>query len=225
MGDSVDNVPGVDKVGPKTAAKWLHEYGSLDALIANAATIKGAVGDNLRKALPWLPTARKLVTIRSDCDLGKELESIEALAVQPQDVETLRELYTRFEFKAWLRELDSAAVAKARSTARPARSPPPRWRGPTSHYETILSYEQLDAWLAKIGSADLTSIDTRHHLARSDGGRAGRDLAIGRAIARLLHPAGASIRGCAQRSCRSKTCLSSCGHGSKARTNARWGIT
>ncbi len=113
VGDSVDNVPGVDKVGPKTAAKWLHEYGSLDSLVANADAVKGAVGENLRKALPWLPTARKLVTIRSDCELGKEFESIESLAVQPQDVEKLRELYTRYEFKAWLREIDSAAVAKA----------------------------------------------------------------------------------------------------------------
>ncbi len=86
VGDSVDNVPGVDKVGPKTAAKWLHEYGSLDSLVANADAVKGAVGENLRKALPWLPTARELVTIRNDCNLGKEFESIEALAVQPQDV-------------------------------------------------------------------------------------------------------------------------------------------
>ena len=74
VGDSVDNVPGVDKVGPKTAAKWLHEYGSLDGLVANAHAIKGAVGENLRKALPWLPTARKLVTIRDDCNLGQEFE-------------------------------------------------------------------------------------------------------------------------------------------------------
>ena len=157
VGDQVDNVPGVDKVGPKTAAKWLHEYGSLDALIANAATIKGAVGDNLRKALAWLPTARQLVTIRSDCDLGRELESIEDLAVRAQDVETLRELYTRFEFKPYLRELDSAAVASAINGEAAAPTPVAR---PDVHYETVLSYEQLDAWLAKIGSAHLTSIDT-----------------------------------------------------------------
>ena len=113
IGDSVDNVPGVDKVGPKTAAKWLHEYGSLDGLVANAHAIKGAVGENLRKALPWLPTARKLVTIRDDCNLGQEFESIESLAVQPQDTERLRELYERYEFKVWLREIDNATVANA----------------------------------------------------------------------------------------------------------------
>ncbi|HVE88774.1 MAG TPA: DNA polymerase I [Burkholderiaceae bacterium] len=161
IGDSVDNVPGVDKVGPKTAAKWLHEYGSLDGLVGNAASVKGAVGENLRKALPWLPTARELVTIRDDCDLGVELESIEALVVQPQDINKLRELYSRYEFKAWLREIDSAAVAKALNdgpgvadllSAEQTR--------PEVDYEAILSFEQLEAWLTKIGSADLTSMDT-----------------------------------------------------------------
>ena len=112
IGDSVDNVPGVDKVGPKTAAKWLHEYGSLDGLVA-AHAIKGAVGENLRKALPWLPTARKLVTIRDDCNLGQEFESIESLAVQPQDTERLRELYERYEFKVWLREIDNGRYQRA----------------------------------------------------------------------------------------------------------------
>ena len=161
VGDSVDNVPGVDKVGPKTAAKWLHEYGSLDDLIANAQKVKGAVGENLRKALPWLPTARKLVTIRDDCDLGHELESIDALAVQPQDIERLRELYTRYEFKPWLRELDSAAVTAAMNGGAVGgeAAPSPQTR-PDVEYETVLSYEQLEAWLAKIGSADLTALDT-----------------------------------------------------------------
>jgi len=161
VGDNVDNVPGVDKVGPKTAAKWLHEFGSLDQLIANAQTVKGAVGENLRKALPWLPTARKLVTIRDDCDLGHEFESIDALAVQPQDVEKLRELYTRYEFKPWLRELDNAAVTAAMTGGAADGEPSPSVQTrPNAAYETVLSFEQLEAWLAKIGSADLTSIDT-----------------------------------------------------------------
>ncbi len=155
VGDSVDNVPGVDKVGPKTAAKWLHEYGSIDGLVANAQAVKGAVGDNLRNALTWLPTARKLVTIRADCELGNGFESIDALAAQPQDTERLRELYTRYEFKPWLRELDSAAVAAAVNGEPPPAAAQAR---PEVEYETVLSYEQLEAWLAKIGSADLTSI-------------------------------------------------------------------
>ena len=156
VGDSVDNVPGVDKVGPKTAAKWLREYGSLDGLIAHASTVKGAVGDNLRKAMPWLPTARKLVTIRDDCDLGGDFESIEALAAQPPDIEKLRELYTRYEFKVWLREIDQAAVIHAAPGEPVPSTAEPR---PDVHYETVLTYEQLETWLAKIGSADLTSID------------------------------------------------------------------
>ena len=154
VGDSVDNVPGVEKVGPKTAAKWLTEYGSLDGVIANAQQIKGAVGDNLRKALPWLATARKLVTIRSDCDLGKELESIDALAVKPQDVPKLREMYDRYEFKGWLREIDDAAVAAAINGV----SVPAPVNKPDVAYETVLSYEQLEDWLQKIGSASLTSM-------------------------------------------------------------------
>jgi DNA polymerase I len=160
VGDSVDNVPGVEKVGPKTAAKWLHEYGSLDGLVANAKAIKGAVGENLRKALPWLPTARKLVTIRDDCNLGQEFESIESLAAQPPDTEKLRELYSQYEFKVWLREIDNAAVAKAINGGAVNGEPPPAQARPDVEYETILSYEQLEAWLNRIGSADLTSIDT-----------------------------------------------------------------
>ena len=79
VGDSVDNVPGVDKVGPKTAAKWLLEYGSLDALIARAGEVKGQAGENLRKALDWLPQGRRLVTIRTDCDLDGHVSGLPAL--------------------------------------------------------------------------------------------------------------------------------------------------
>ena len=108
VGDSVDNVPGVDKVGPKTACKLINQYGSLEGIIANAAEIGGAVGENLRKALPWLPTARKLVTVRADCDLSSHIDSLDALAVRPEDTEHLRQLFTRYEFKAWLRDIGGA---------------------------------------------------------------------------------------------------------------------
>ena len=155
VGDSVDNVPGVDKVGPKTAAKWLHEYGSLDGVVAHAGAIKGAVGESLRKALPWLPTARELVTIRDDCDLGAELGSIEGLAEQPHDAEKLRELYTRYEFKGWLREMDAAAVETALNGEPPPAAAVTR---PEVAYQTVLSHEQLEQWLARIGSAELASM-------------------------------------------------------------------
>src|SRR5665647_453909 len=104
IGDAVDNVPGVEKVGPKTAVKWLTQYGSLDKIVAHADEISGVVGENLRKALPWLPTARELLTIR--CDVGLP-EKLTDLAPQPQDKAKLAELFEHFDFKSWLRELRS----------------------------------------------------------------------------------------------------------------------
>jgi len=157
VGDSVDNVPGVDKVGPKTAAKWLQTYGSLEKLLEHAADVKGAIGDNLRKALPWIPTARKLVTIRTDCDLSAHLSSMSALAVRDEDAARLREIYERYEFKAWLRELDAAAPAVESTEA--AASPVPV-RTSDTEYETVTTQIQLETWLQRIGAADLTCLDT-----------------------------------------------------------------
>ena len=103
MGDSIDNIPGVDKCGPKTAAKWLAEYGSLDGVIANAERIGGKIGENLRAALHRLPLNRELVTIKTDVEL--ELQA-SALKLRERDVESLRGLYTRYGFNAALRELN-----------------------------------------------------------------------------------------------------------------------
>ena len=106
IGDTVDNVPGVEKVGPKTAVKWLQEYGSLDNIIANADKISGVVGENLRKALDWLPTGRELITIKCDLDSFAGMPaSFESLMLQVQDKTKLAELYDRFDFKTWQREL------------------------------------------------------------------------------------------------------------------------
>lgn len=110
IGDTVDNVPGVEKVGPKTAVKWLQEYGSLDNIIANADKMSGVVGENLRKALDWLPTGRELITIK--CDLGSfdgMPASFESLMLKAQDKTKLAELYDRFDFKTWQRELSTDA--------------------------------------------------------------------------------------------------------------------
>ncbi len=115
VGDTSDNVPGVEKVGPKTAVKWLMQYGSLDNIVANAADITGVVGDNLRKALPWLPTARELITIR--CDVGIQ-ENLANLSPQPIDKAKLAELFDRFEFKSWRRELDNMSSDNPSSTVR-----------------------------------------------------------------------------------------------------------
>ncbi|HEX4985880.1 MAG TPA: DNA polymerase I [Burkholderiales bacterium] len=147
IGDAVDNVPGVDKVGPKTAVKLLAEYGSLDNLVAHAGEVKGAVGENLRKALPWLPTARKLLSIKCDVDLPVGLGQ---LAPRPQDVAALARLYERLDFKTWLRELQDAAGESA-SAAAPAQE---------REYETVATVQQLDAWMARAASAGLTCIDT-----------------------------------------------------------------
>ncbi|MDP3207117.1 MAG: DNA polymerase I [Methylotenera sp.] len=176
IGDTSDNVPGVEKVGPKTAVKWLTQYGSLDNIVAHADEIKGVVGENLRKALPWLPTARELITIR--CDVGIQ-ENLADLAPQAIDKAKLAELFDRFEFKSWRRELDNmpdgGKPSGSTSSPQSSNATPPEpfdqaqkipveahaYQANTSrNYETILSNEQLDAWLAKISTAELVCFDT-----------------------------------------------------------------
>ena len=167
IGDTVDNVPGVEKVGPKTAVKWLTQYGSLDGVIAAAPQIGGVVGENLRRALDFLPLARKLVTVRCDLELPLRLAD---LAPRAPDNERLVELFTRCEFKTWLREASAALAAGSPElpglSDPPAASPvaaaqPPSTPGEhRANYETILTWAQFDAWLAKIEAAPLTALDT-----------------------------------------------------------------
>ncbi len=116
VGDSVDNVPGVDKVGPKTAAKWLAEYKTLDGIVANAEKIGGKVGENLQKALDWLPTAKFLVTVKTDCEfeLARHIEG--QLKAGAEDTDALRNLFQRFEFKTWFRALGGASEESAGSS-------------------------------------------------------------------------------------------------------------
>ena len=171
MGDTVDNVPGVEKVGPKTAAKWIAEYGSLDGVVAAAAQIKGVAGENLRKALDWLPTARKLVTVLRDADLGAHVPqwpALDALALKEIDKPALLDFFTRYGFKTWKRELEGEATAAApRAAAAPqtgdlfAEIDPPAGAAQVHrHYETVLSWAQFDDWLARIEAAPLTALDT-----------------------------------------------------------------
>ncbi|HLT26341.1 MAG TPA: DNA polymerase I, partial [Zeimonas sp.] len=176
VGDAVDNVPGVDKVGPKTAVKWLEQYGSLDAIVEHADAIGGAVGENLRKALDWLPVARKLVTVKTDCDLSAHIASIdESLDLADEDTSALRALFERCEFRSWLRELgapsngDEAAGAGAGAAAVGADGDAqPREvsggagdAGPaTLDYETVLDDEALERWIARIEAAELVAFDT-----------------------------------------------------------------
>ena len=160
VGDAVDNVPGVDKVGPKTAVKLLAEHGSLDGLIAAAAGIKGAVGDNLRKALDWLPTARKLVTVRRDCDLAAQVPgwpALDALALREVDKPGLLDFFTRYGFRSWRKELEEAAPAAA--PAVPAVPAVPVAKLPRE-YETVLDWPRFEHWLQQMRSAPLVALDT-----------------------------------------------------------------
>ncbi|TCK38279.1 DNA polymerase I [Paraburkholderia sp. BL8N3] len=156
IGDTVDNVPGVEKCGPKTALKWLTQYETLDGIVAHAGEIKGAVGDNLRKALDFLPMAKKLVTVRTECDLSTQIESIDAtLPSRPEARDELRDLFTRHGFKTWLREVEIADAVEG-----PTDTPPAETTEIVHHYEAVQTWEQFDAWLAKIDAAELTSFDT-----------------------------------------------------------------
>ena len=183
VGDTVDNVPGVAKVGPKTAAKWLQEYGSLDALLARAGEIKGVAGENLRNALEWLPQGRRLVTIRTDCDLVDHvvgLPAMDSIAYAAQETGALKGFYDKFGFKGLARSLDAAAPAEAAAppAAKPARPPsnePGLFDDPEDlladeaarveaasalQYDTVLTWDAFDAWLARINAADLVALDT-----------------------------------------------------------------
>jgi DNA polymerase-1 len=109
IGDAVDNVPGVDKVGPKTAAKWLADHGSLEGVMAAADAIKGVAGDNLRKALDWLPQARRLVTVVTDCDLAGHVPGwpvLDSLALKDVNRQGLLDFFARYGFRTWRRELE-----------------------------------------------------------------------------------------------------------------------
>lgn len=164
MGDTVDNVPGVEKVGPKTAAKWIAEYGSLDGVIAAAGSIKGVAGENLRRALDWLPTGRRLVTVVTDCDLAADIPgfpSLDALALKPVDRDGLLDFYGRFGFKTWKRDLEGQGGAAAPAAEGEAAPAAPASSAPIDkRYETVLTSEALQRWLARIEAAPLTAIDT-----------------------------------------------------------------
>ena len=174
-GDTVDNVPGVPKCGPKTAAKWLAEYSTLDGVITNADQIGGKIGESLRAALPQLPLSRELVTIKTDVAL--ELGPTD-LAQRDADAAQLRELYARYEFKAALKDLDTASASassplksnaqSALSGITPAPTPlpdnnraaPDAALSAPGSYELVTTQPQLDAWLEKLREAELIAFDT-----------------------------------------------------------------
>ena len=181
VGDAVDNVPGVPKVGPKTAVKWLLEYGSLDALVARAGEIKGVVGENLRQSLDWLPQGRALLTIKKDCELTAYIDGLpamESIAMGEPQSKALATFYEKYGFKGLVRSVEGgAAAAKVAlvAEAKAKKSEPDLFDQPDDTavqvelaceplvavvYDTILSWEAFDRWFAKIQAAELVAVDT-----------------------------------------------------------------
>ena len=175
MGDAVDNVPGVEKVGPKTAAKWINEFGDLDRLMARAGEVKGVAGENLRKALDWLPMGRKLVTVKTDVALDVHPND---LGWKAEDTEALRDLFTRYSFRTWLKEMNHPSPAGEEGTEgeggasptaggadanipSPLSPLPPAGEGKVErHYAAILDWPTFDDWLPRLQSANLVCLDT-----------------------------------------------------------------
>ena len=169
VGDNADNIPGVPKVGPKTAAKWLGEYQSLDNLLANADKVTGKVGDNLRASTELLELSRKLAKI--DCSVALDVTP-EALKSQPPTVDELRKIYKHYELNALLRQLESTLSPAPLPQAGEENADAPSLPSPAGgggletetqiqgEYETILTQAQLDAWLEKLRNADVFAIDT-----------------------------------------------------------------
>ena len=187
IGDAVDNVPGVEKVGPKTAVKWITEHGSLDGVIAAADAIKGVAGENLRKALDWLPQGRRLITIKTDCDLSAHVPlwpELEALALREPDTASLLDFFTRFGFRTEAAKLRGGAAPAPASTpsARPKAKPsatadlfdqgasddmgddaqasPETVTVVATQYDTVLDWPTFDRWLARLQAAELVAFDT-----------------------------------------------------------------
>src|SRR5258706_977948 len=175
MGDAVDNVPGVDKVGPKTACKLIEQYGSLEGVIAHADEVKGVVGENLREVKDWLPTGRKLVTVKTDVELPLDIET---LRDKGADTKKLAELFGRFGFRTLRDSLMNKEDAPEGGASKPAPSPPKEggrnfailnaaidqvaditpFVG-TGKYETVFDDAALDRWIAKLEAAPIATID------------------------------------------------------------------
>ena len=167
IGDTVDNIPGVNKCGPKTALKWLTQHGSLQGVIDNHQTITGAVGEHLRNALEWLPQGRTLITVKTDCDLSGHMVSIsETLVGREENKEGLRDFFQRYGFKTLLREIGATVETGSGPAGVLLNSPEGDLSGMTAtpvirgEYETVLTEDALDKWLALVDAAELTSVDT-----------------------------------------------------------------
>jgi DNA polymerase I len=168
VGDTVDNVPGVEKVGPKTAAKWLSEYGSLENLMERADEIKGVAGENLRKAREWLPKGRELLKIKTDCDLAGHIDGLPAMnsvALGAENTSALADFYLKYGFKGLAANLSKKSGAPASKPQAVmddlfADAAPSVSQATDKKYDLILTWDAFDAWHEKIKAAELTAIDT-----------------------------------------------------------------
>jgi len=160
IGDTSDNVPGVEKVGPKTALKWLNEYHTLDNIVTNASQFSGVVGENLRKALDWIPKAKDLITIRCDLDIDKNWDNLKPKA---QDQSALENLYQRFEFKNWLNEIKDGAhkenISSYVSAEKVSIKSPSQFISKIK-YDTIFDETLLNSWLKKVKEKSYLCVDT-----------------------------------------------------------------
>ncbi len=163
MGDTSDNIPGVPKVGPKTAAKWLKQYETLDNLVAHADEIKGKVGESLRDNLDQLPLSRELTTIKCDVELK---HAISDLTMRPAEADKLKQLYTELEFKTWLsnlsilRSVNGASMHHYSSNGAEVADTPEVKALPEASYETVLDKPGFERWLKKLKTADQFAFDT-----------------------------------------------------------------
>lgn len=158
VGDAVDNVPGVTKVGPKTAVKWLDAYASINGVVQHADEIKGVAGQNLRQAMGNFDLTRELLTVRTDCDIDELDDGIDGLVPLQPDTQALKQIYENYGFRSWLRELTGDAQRVPEQDSRVAAQPvaPPAQQ----RYDTILTWEGFNAWLERIQKADLVALDT-----------------------------------------------------------------
>jgi len=163
IGDTVDNIPGVPKVGPKTAAKWLEQYSTLENLVAHADKITGKIGENLRASLDQLPLSKQLTTIKCDLDLPYNMEDLKQ---QPMDKAELRILLAELGFSSWLKSLDASTELSSGSSSTPAQSPIEAAQTEDkpakidSSYETVLTEQHFNDWLARLEKAELFAFDT-----------------------------------------------------------------
>lgn len=158
IGDKVDNIPGVEKVGPKTAVKWLDEFGSLEKIISNAEKFNGVIGENLRLAMGWLPTGKQLITIKTDIKLDYKWDDFEK---KPTDIEKLYNLYKKFNFTSWLKELDAQSSQNNKITDKSNNSHLNKTKFLNKkNYTLVTNFKDLESWVEKIINKKFFCIDT-----------------------------------------------------------------